>query len=53
MISTILNARKPLFPQLVPAVPLWTNGRQSVQSPQRPGADWFRVAVVVKQARAA
>lgn len=46
----ILNARLPLWPQLVTGLPLWTNGKQTVQQFHRPGADWFRVAVNVKDA---
>jgi hypothetical protein len=48
--APLLDAHMPLWPQLVPAVPLWSNGRDTVQQLRRPGADWFRVAVIDRAA---
>lgn len=45
-----LKNNEPLWPQLIPAVPLWTNGKQTVQQYQSPGAGWFRIAIKVKEA---
>ena len=45
-----LRADVPLWPQLVMGVPMWTNGKQTVQQYLRPGPDWFPMAVNAKDA---
>lgn len=49
-VQRVLSATGPLWPQLVPGVPLWSNGKITVQQHHRPGPDWFPVAVHVKDA---
>lgn len=49
-VRRILCATGPLYPQLVPGVRMWSDGKQTVQCPQRPGPDYFPVAVHVKEA---
>lgn len=45
-----LKPNQPLWPQLVMGVPMWSNGKQTVQQFHQPGPDWFKVAVNVKAA---
>lgn len=47
----VIDAHKPLYPQIDWSIPMWSTGCKTVQSHEKPGPGWFKVFVGDRSAK--